>query len=392
MSNSNGIISKPISLKADIATVLGESSTDLGTLCKSSNIEKWALYKPVKHTKLGELIGNETRGYNGQCGMVFPYCKGNTLATLAKNLWQNNNELSWSYEPPTGGNYPYRLLDFNRYDHGSKTPFIGKLNTSLFPSDSSSAIIILGFNASAYDRERNFTPDVMAIEGSECADWYPGIIIINSSGIIEAIVTSRETMEEYKSSIGTAYDYINISPSALQSGLEYTKFFIMCSKDYSDSKAYYRVNGSNPIDNNAYFAFFPTIPNAISLVSPSQLFLHAKISVSSTGIGINFYSTNLLNYDVEYPTINVDIDYWIGQEDGGSWGNIKQYKNLRLERSIMPAKQSDYYLSDDYISYIKSSGWVNNAQVYRVVITGVYPEILGDDITEFRDINNSTWG
>ena len=40
--------SKGIRLRADIETVLGESSGDLGTLCKSNNINPWAKYKPFR--------------------------------------------------------------------------------------------------------------------------------------------------------------------------------------------------------------------------------------------------------------------------------------------------------------------------------------------------------
>ena len=393
MPNNGGVITAPISINADIATVLGSSSYDLGTLCKSNAIKMWALYKPVKHTKIGELIGTETRGYNGQCGMVLPYCKGSSLAAMAKNLWQNNSSLAWSYEKPSGGGYPYRALDFNGYDHNSVTPFINKLPTSLFPTDAgSNSVVTLGFSKSAYNRTRNFTPDVMAIEGSECEDWYPGILVLNSSGIIEGLVTTRETMYDYKGNIGTAYDYVNIAPSALKSGLDYTKFFIMCSKNYYGSNAYYRANGSNAIDSNAYYAFFPTLPNTLNLVSPAQLFIHAKVSVSASSINLNLYSTNLLDYNIEYPIIDVSLEYWIDQEDGGSWGTIKTWDNYELERSIMLANTSNLLLADDYISYSKSSGWVSNAPTYRIVIHGVYPDILGDDTTEFRDVNGSVWG
>ena len=46
MSVSNGKIIAPVSIE-DVKTVLGESSNDLATLCKSENINIWSKYKPI---------------------------------------------------------------------------------------------------------------------------------------------------------------------------------------------------------------------------------------------------------------------------------------------------------------------------------------------------------
>jgi len=47
MSIVNGIIQAPVSI-ADVKTVLGETSNDLATLCKSEKINMWAKFKPVE--------------------------------------------------------------------------------------------------------------------------------------------------------------------------------------------------------------------------------------------------------------------------------------------------------------------------------------------------------
>ena len=46
MSVSNGKIIAPVSIE-DVKTILGESSNDLATLCKSENINIWSKYKPI---------------------------------------------------------------------------------------------------------------------------------------------------------------------------------------------------------------------------------------------------------------------------------------------------------------------------------------------------------
>ena len=50
MSIVNGIITAPVSIE-DIKEILNESSNDIATLCKSSNINMWSKYKPVNLRK-----------------------------------------------------------------------------------------------------------------------------------------------------------------------------------------------------------------------------------------------------------------------------------------------------------------------------------------------------
>lgn len=52
MGYANGILTAPLSL-GDIATALGTTSLDLGTLCTSPAIDKWARYKPIVHHNIG---------------------------------------------------------------------------------------------------------------------------------------------------------------------------------------------------------------------------------------------------------------------------------------------------------------------------------------------------
>lgn len=52
MAYANGILTAPLSL-GDIATALGTTSLDLGTLCTSPTIDKWARYKPIEHHNIG---------------------------------------------------------------------------------------------------------------------------------------------------------------------------------------------------------------------------------------------------------------------------------------------------------------------------------------------------
>ena len=141
ISENGNTILAPVAL-ADICRVLRENTLDLGSLCQSRGINKWAKFKPVKMAELeyeDEL--NTTRdgwsadsawwrGTDGQCGIanIVSYGASQLTADTIADLFASN----WVYDPPTGGTTcPYRAEDFLRYRHTAQSPF-GKLTA--YPS------------------------------------------------------------------------------------------------------------------------------------------------------------------------------------------------------------------------------------------------------------------
>lgn len=147
MSHSNGIISAPVSIE-DVKAVLGESSNDLATLCKSNNINVWSRCKPVARAKLFidspineaefKEFTSATHNINcvRRCGMFIPWVyygavvnnynnNMNTLADLLKddNMWGNLCNSKEYYKLAGGSTEPFRLSDFNNYFHGAKKSF-----------------------------------------------------------------------------------------------------------------------------------------------------------------------------------------------------------------------------------------------------------------------------
>lgn len=114
-----------------VKNILGESTTDVGDLCTSNNVNMWAKYKPVS-LPYADWLGNPYwhQGSNGMCGLSIPFIqleepdyyewnvlnylqiRSNLLAICA---------LNWGYDKPTGGaDSPFRLGDFRKYEHTSK--------------------------------------------------------------------------------------------------------------------------------------------------------------------------------------------------------------------------------------------------------------------------------
>lgn len=158
MGYSNGIISAPVN-QYDVQRAIGVADGDIGTLCKSMNINQWSKMKPVifpyiepdrtqavsaygktlwwwkgkpEYTEVaaGLVIGNYT--CTSKC--VWITCCGvkylgfssaiDVLRALnpLDNAYHNgdNSPLkdNFVYVPPTGGAAsPYRLVDFNNYSH-----------------------------------------------------------------------------------------------------------------------------------------------------------------------------------------------------------------------------------------------------------------------------------
>ena len=96
--NSNGIITAPINVRADVATVLGVSNTNLSALCSNPNINKWAKYKPIRYATVTKLTEDQRvfRNY----GLDINSAVSNSVADVINKV-QNN--IGWEYLAPRGG-------------------------------------------------------------------------------------------------------------------------------------------------------------------------------------------------------------------------------------------------------------------------------------------------
>lgn len=131
MSNSNGKITAPVSLTSDVYPVLGlsvQGRYDVGYACRNEHgkINPYAKYKPVKWSReydggiFKDLhIDDNWRGEDGHCGFEIPvYDSFNELENAIVNGAKIN--------PPTviSVGYPFRLTDFNGYNHYAPRGFI----------------------------------------------------------------------------------------------------------------------------------------------------------------------------------------------------------------------------------------------------------------------------
>lgn len=116
MSIVNGTkIVAPVSVE-DVRRVLGTATMDIGTLCTSDRINPWAKFKPVAYPALSpnSLYWQGADKKNGF------HLDTNTANTYTNDFVRNfyNNTDNWTYVHPAGGmDEPFRLTDFNGYNH-----------------------------------------------------------------------------------------------------------------------------------------------------------------------------------------------------------------------------------------------------------------------------------
>lgn len=140
-NSDNTLIYYPVNTW-DVAKVTRKGSGDVGTLCGANQmINKWAKYKPVIYPNLintyDQLNSDKTwkstatwwRGTDGKCGL------NATVYNREYDLTQGF-ESDWGYNPPTGGMAaPYRLIDFNYYNHNAQMPFRATIMGDAYDED-----------------------------------------------------------------------------------------------------------------------------------------------------------------------------------------------------------------------------------------------------------------
>lgn len=190
MSNNSGTISAPVNTKADVQYVLTGStsgSASLSALCTHANINPFAKYKPVC---FANSIPDRNAAVNpwwkagGDCGLV-PYMLRD-YSDIANHCDGTMN--GWQYIKPTGGIYPYRLVDSNGYNHNVSTSV--KMFSLVPPRVGSSA-------------NDEFVARLQNPSGTNALHWididtikytYFGVYVIKNGGVTSHKVTAQTTL------------------------------------------------------------------------------------------------------------------------------------------------------------------------------------------------------
>lgn len=191
MGHSNGKITAPINLGGDVYPTLGIGATsngyDLGYACANTHgkINKWSKYKPVRQPYL-DYHSDYWKANDGLCGLsVVGYMSPGTLnGGFLKNLFDG---VDWGYNAPTGGDSaPYRVLDFNGYNHNAIVPFGDNVPSDVYLDTSNNLEIQLEQTTNADD---NILLSYLSYQGTPFSEMYAGVGLLQNTRYI--LVTSE---------------------------------------------------------------------------------------------------------------------------------------------------------------------------------------------------------
>lgn len=128
------VITKPITIPGGaLNAVLNCASGDVGTICTWGSINMWSKYKPFVHPAVAfaDSAAHLAALRACNCGLSMPKYATPT-ACLEAAIALGIGGKAWTYNKPTGtiGVAPYRILDFDGYDHEMHAPFGFAINPS----------------------------------------------------------------------------------------------------------------------------------------------------------------------------------------------------------------------------------------------------------------------
>ena len=216
MSLANNKITAPVSVD-DVKSLLGESSNDLATLCKSSKINVWAKYKPTDYN--AAFADDWSKGKDGNYGLnITVDNRVSSWNALVAEYSKPNNGYSNIYKRPSGGaTSPYRLGDFRGYNHKAKPEISDYLAASNYMEDSQISLSV-AYNVVTGDGDQVSYNAIDAFR-----DLYFGYVITDISGKTLKLIATASTTSSYE---------VRIAARTLLAG-NYRLYPMFCNVDYS---------------------------------------------------------------------------------------------------------------------------------------------------------------
>lgn len=223
MSHNNGIISAPVNLSSDVVAIIGGDSR-VSAVCTSPKINPWAKYKPVYLAdKFPDRTKEWWRGANGKCGII--------IASKSNPSQIDGTEV-YAFDTP---NAPYRLADFNGYNHYAKpTACMGEIGNISVIAGGDTTTFALDLYTNLADSLNLWDIDV---DGKKLGDMYFCMAIFNASGTAIFYASANNPIK-----VGNAY-YSRIEADLSKLGEfntgDYTfKFFLSNVKVDSTTSAW----------------------------------------------------------------------------------------------------------------------------------------------------------
>lgn len=353
MALANGKITAPVSVD-DVKSVLGESSNDLATFCKSSKINVWAKYKPTDYN--AAFADDWSKGKDGNYGLnITVDNRVSSWNALVAEYSKPNNGYSNIYKRPSGGaTSPYRLGDFRGYNHKAKPEISDYLEATIYIEDSPISLSV-AYNAVTADGDQVSYKDVEVYKG-----LYFGYVITDISGKTLKLLATASTTSSYE---------VRLAARTLLAGT-YKAYPMFCNVDYSTN---HTLQGMYcyAIPNLAGGKTFSVITSSQSVMANFKS-INAKYTLSTTRIAV----TLVMNDNVSDVT-NIGI-YCCFQTDpskGQAMVSGEYYRTIsRMTRGETQIVNFNNLLSNkSYLIYVIASGvWIVKG---LLPLTSIMPDL-----------------
>lgn len=340
MSYENGVISAPVSI-ADVKQALYTNSNDLATLCRASNIDKWAAHKPVVYAK---LFTNEGGKGDGNYGLTPIIVEGNSDYTEDTTAMKKvidlcvTGEDDWTYTKPSGGtSSPYRLSDFEKYKPKNHPPFYMDYTTA--PDINTKTDAIYYWKVTFADSNSDYSINYNNIKALNDSTWYMWMFYSTSKDFATFRYVRADNPFEDSSSarLGTQITTEDHCYFVFCLGNEKGNKFMTIPNSYQNEKIC-----TYPIEATFYYSMFEEslkgntdaskniisvgavgdVRNLIDLYNPDVNGYYDVLGLTNDGqynsIEINIRVTPLDN-------LNIDLDKIKLHFDGGDYDLSKLY-------------------------------------------------------------------
>lgn len=369
----------------DVSRVTRKGSLDVGTLCGATNvlINKWAKYKPVtlKSTVTNTLdttgdlatstepIGSTGKTYkpwksnatwykgNGTCGLqvtIEPVWSPNKSdaekdeATKEREIasldyWFNNN-YQYVFRPAGTMSNPYRLIDFNCYDHNA-VPFVKSITppsgTRYYAGGSGNIEWAMVLPSSTEAKFSLTFEDISPLEGVRLDQCYFGLIFVH----VGSQFPGSNTFIYRKYIIcNQSYPISNANGKTVTVPLSKTVYLMDSSNENSEQEyLVYPVILTNIVgDSDQPFVLFGTHSGTILPVPNAETFsltlqpnpLNGSIRYASEELSSNIYSES--GTDRVYPGTDVAVAYlpYVLLTNRGSSNAVVPLNNIELHLEL----------------------------------------------------------
>lgn len=339
MALANNKITAPVSVD-DVKSLLGESSNDLATLCKSSKINVWAKYKPTVFPS--PFPDDWYKAKDGNYGLnITVDNRVSSWSALVAEYSKANNGYSNIYKRPSGGaTSPYRLGDFRGYNHKAKPEISDYLATTNYMEDSQISLSV-AYNAVTVDGDQVSYNDIEVYKG-----LYFGYVITDISGKTLKLIATSSTTSSYE---------VRIAARTLLAG-NYRLYPMFCNVDYSTNHTL-RAMYCYAVPNLAGGKIMSVITASESVMANFQS-INAKYILSTTRISVTLITTE--HADI-VTNIGIYCCYQTDPTKGQAMVSGEYYRTIKsMSRGETQTINFNNLLSNkSYLIYVIASGvWI----------------------------------